>query len=112
MSVRAVDEWVVRDGVVVVVGLDYSRFVGAGGEDSFSPRLGFAFEANPRTRLHASYAPGDSQTRADGVNFEDAPVVFKEAEGQAVALVDGRAVMERSRRLEFGVERILDESSS
>ncbi|HEV2862083.1 MAG TPA: carboxypeptidase-like regulatory domain-containing protein [Pyrinomonadaceae bacterium] len=113
MSVRAVDEWVVRDGVVVVVGLDYSRFVGAGGADSFSPRLGFAFDANPRTRLHAAYAPGDSpQTRADGINFEDSPVVFKEAEGQAVALVDGRAVLERSRRLEFGVERILDENSS
>ncbi|HLM57220.1 MAG TPA: carboxypeptidase-like regulatory domain-containing protein [Pyrinomonadaceae bacterium] len=113
MSVRAVDEWVVRDGIVLVVGLDYSRFVGAGDADSFSPRLGFAFEANPRTRLHASYAAGDApQTRADGVNFEDTPVVFKEAEGQAVALIDGRAVMERSRRLEFGVERILDESSS
>ena len=30
MSVRAVDEWVVRDGVVVVLGLDYSKFVGGG----------------------------------------------------------------------------------
>ena len=28
-SVRAVDEWVVRDGIVLVLGLDYSRFTGA-----------------------------------------------------------------------------------
>src|SRR5947207_6388342 len=37
MSVRAVDEWIVRDGVVVVMGLDYSRFLGAGNAASFSP---------------------------------------------------------------------------
>ncbi|MET0649358.1 MAG: carboxypeptidase regulatory-like domain-containing protein [Pyrinomonadaceae bacterium] len=111
ISVRAVDEWVVRDGVVVVLGLDYSRFVG--GEGAFSPRLGIAFDANARTRLHASLAPGtDSGTRADGVEFEDGEIVFKENTGQAVAVIDGQAVLERSHRLEFGVERILDENST
>jgi hypothetical protein len=111
ISVRAVDEWVVRDGVVVVLGLDYSRFVG--GDGAFSPRLGVAFDANARTRLHASFAPGaDSGTRADGVVFEDGQIVFKENPGQAVAVIDGEAVLERSRRLEFGVERILDENST
>jgi hypothetical protein len=113
VSVRAIDEWVVRDGVVVVVGLDYSRFMGAGGDAAFTPRLGFAFDANARTRLHASYAPGaDSGARADGVEFEDGQVVFKENPGQAVAVIDGQAVLERSHRLEFGIERILDENSS
>ncbi|MDT7689826.1 MAG: hypothetical protein QOE46_2585 [Acidobacteriota bacterium] len=112
-SVRAVDEWVVRDGVVLVLGLDYSRFVGAGGEGHLTPRLGVAFDANARTRLHASLSPGaDSETRADGVEFEDGQVVFKERVGQAVAVIDGRAVMERSHRLEFGVERVLDENST
>jgi hypothetical protein len=113
VSVRAIDEWVVRDGVVLVLGLDYSRFIGAGGEGHLTPRLGVAFDANARTRLHAALSPGaDSETRADGVEFEDGQVVFKERAGQAVAVVDGRAVMERSHRLEFGVERVLDESSS
>ncbi|HWW75516.1 MAG TPA: hypothetical protein VNZ44_08970, partial [Pyrinomonadaceae bacterium] len=111
VSVRAVDEWVVRDGVVVVLGLDYSKFVG--GDGRLTPRLGVAFDANARTRLHASFAPGtDSGTRADGVEFEDGEIVFKENAGQAVAVIDGQAVLERSHRLEFGVERILDESSS
>ncbi len=113
VSVRAIDEWVVRDGVVVVVGLDYSRFMGAGGDSSLTPRLGVAFDANVRTRLHASFSPGtDSGARADGVEFEDGQVVFKENPGQAVAVIDGQAVLERSTRLEFGVERILDENST
>ncbi|HZT60376.1 MAG TPA: carboxypeptidase-like regulatory domain-containing protein [Pyrinomonadaceae bacterium] len=113
LSVRAVDEWVVRDGVVVVVGLDYSRFLGAGDAHSITPRLGFAFDADSRTRLHASLTEGtDSGVRADGVEFEDGQVVFNENPGQAVALVDGQAVLERSHRLEFGVERVLDERSS
>jgi hypothetical protein len=113
VSVRAVDEWVVRDGVVLVLGLDYSRFVGAGGDGALTPRLGVSFDANARTRLHASLSPGaDAATRADGVEFEDGQVVFKERAGQAVAVVDGRAVLDRSHRLEFGIERVLDESSS
>ncbi|HEX8116599.1 MAG TPA: carboxypeptidase-like regulatory domain-containing protein [Pyrinomonadaceae bacterium] len=111
VSVRAVDEWVVRDGVVVVLGLDYSKFVG--GKGGLTPRLGVAFDANARTRLHASFAPGtDSGTRADGVEFEDGEIVFKENPGQAVAVIDGQAVLERSHRLEFGVERVLDENST
>lgn len=115
VSVRAVDEWVVRDGVVLVVGLDYSRFLGAGGADSLSPRLGVEFEANPRTRLRAGFAPGaDAATRVEPVALlEGGPVLFREQAGQgAVAVVDGRAVMERSRRLEFGVERVIDGKSS
>jgi hypothetical protein len=113
VSVRAVDEWVVRDGVVLVIGLDYSKFTGAGGAHAFSPRLGAAFDANARTRVHIAFAPGsDPASHAEGVDFEDGQVVFKETEGQPIAFVDGRAVLERSHRLEFGVERLLDESSS
>lgn len=113
-SVRAVDEWVVRNGVVVVLGLDYSRFLGAGGAQSLTPRLGIEFEADARTRLRAAYAPGaDAVTSVRSVEmFEDEPVLFKESPGQAVAFIDGQAVMERSRRLEFGIERVLGENSS
>ena len=41
-SVRAIDEWIVRDGIVVVLGLDYSRFIGAGGESSLIRELEFS----------------------------------------------------------------------
>lgn len=114
ISARAVDEWVVRDGVVVVVGFDYSRFVGDGNNaDSWSPRLGFQFDANARTRLKAAYAPGGDASRAESVAvFEDSQVIFRDPAPRAVALMDGRPVMEQSRRLEFGVERVLDDRSS
>lgn len=113
VSVRAVDEWIVRDGVVVVMGVDYSRFTGAGGDSAITPRFGVQFDANARTRLKASYAPGgDESTVQSAVNFEEGPVPFKRTATQAVAFVGGRAVMGQSRRLEFGMQRVLDNRSN
>ena len=114
LSLRAIDEWVVRDGVVIVLGLDYSRFIGASRASSISPRFGVKFDANPRTRLMAAYAQaGDWSRAAQSVQeFEDSQVVFQEPVSTPIALVDGRAVMGRSSRLEFGVERVLDNESS
>lgn len=113
ISVRAIDEWVVRDSIVIVLGLDYSRFVGASNARSISPRLGFQFDANARTRIRAAYAPGgDEAFIQNAAAFEDGQVNFKQPITQPIALVDGRAVMERSRRFEFGVERVLDNESS
>jgi hypothetical protein len=112
-SMRAIDEWVVRDGVIVVIGLDYSRFVGSSSAASMTPRLGVQYDANARTRMHAAYAPGgDEEEMQSVVAFEDNNIVFKQAEAEPLALVDGQAVMERSRRFEFGIERVLDNESS
>jgi len=113
VSVRAVDEWVVREGVVVVLGLDYSRFTGAHASGTFSPRLGLQFETDARTRLHFGYTPGGVNSQPHSVaRFEDGAIVFPEMAAQPVAFDDGRALVERSRRLEFGVERVLDNNSS
>lgn len=112
-SVRAIDEWIVRDGIVIVLGLDYSRFLGAGNAQSFTPRLGVQFDANARTRVKAAYAPGGNETNVQSVTgFEGNQVVFAGANAQPIALVDGQAVMARSRRFEVGVERVLDNESS
>ena len=115
LSVRAVDEWIVRDGIVVVLGVDYARFFGAGGNaaHSISPRFGVQFDANARTRLKAAYAPGGDESGMQSVaGFEDDQIIFKQAMTEPVAFVDGQAVMERSRRFEFGIERVLDNQSS
>lgn len=113
ISVRTIDEWVVRDSIVIVLGLDYSRFIGASNARSVSPRLGFQFDANARTRVRAAYAPGGDEAFIQSeAAFEDSQINFKQPIAQPVALVDGRAVMERSRRFEFGVERVLDNESS
>ena len=113
MSVRAIDEWIVRDGVVVVLGLDYSRFMRAGNGTAISPRLGIQFDANARTRVKASFAPGGAETGQQSfASFESGDVIFRQAASQPVAFVGGRAVMGQSRRLEFGVERVLDNRSN
>jgi hypothetical protein len=113
VSLRAVDEWIVRDGIVIVMGLDYSRFIGAGGAQSFTPRFGIQFDANARTRVKAAFASGGDEDGIQSVaTFEDERVVFRRQAIRPVAFVDGQAVLERSHRLEFGIERVLDNSSN
>ncbi len=113
MSVRAIDEWIVRDGIVVVLGLDYSRFIGAGGAHSLDPRLGIQYDANARTRLRAAYAPAGNEDSIQSVAaFEGTQVAFRNAAKRPVAYIDGRAVMDRSHRLEFGIERVLNNRSN
>lgn len=113
ISFRAVDEWIVRDGVIIVFGLDYSRFVGSSNASSISPRLGVQFDANARTRVHAGYSSGGTESDSQNtIAFEDTQIVFRRAESDPLALVDGRATMEKSRRFELGIERVLDNASS
>lgn len=113
VSLRAVDEWVVREGIVIVVGLDYSRFIGGGGAHSITPRFGIQYDANARTRVKAAFASADDEEGIQSVaRFEDEQVVFREQAVRPVAFVDGQAVLERSHRLEFGVERVLDNNSN
>jgi len=113
LSLRAVDEWIVRDGIVIVMGLDYSRFIGAGGAHAITPRFGVQYDANARTRVKAAFASGGDEDGIQSVaTFEDEQVVFRSQAGRPVAFVDGQAVLERSHRLEFGIERVLDNSSN
>ena len=113
ISLRAVDEWIVRDGIVIVMGLDYSRFIGAGGAQAFTPRFGVQYDANARTRVKAAFASGGDEDGIQSVaTFEDEQVIFRGNAVRPVAFIDGQAVLERSHRLEFGVERVLDNSSN
>ncbi len=112
-SIRAVDEWVVRNGVVIVMGLDYSRFIGAGGASSLSPRIGVQFDPNGRTRVKAAYAPGGDEGETQSVaSFEGTDMVFTNSGNRPIAVIDGQAVMERTHRLEFGLERVLTDDSN
>jgi len=113
VSLRAVDEWIVRDGIVIVMGLDYSRFIGAGGAQAFSPRFGVQYDVNARTRVKAAFASGGEEDGIQSVaTFEDEQVVFRSQSVRPIAYIDGQAVLERSHRLEFGVERVLDNTSN
>ena len=113
VSLRAVDEWIVRDGIVIVMGLDYSRFIGAGGAHAFTPRFGMQYDVNARTRVKAAFASGGEEDGIQSVaTFEGEQVVFRDNAVNPVAFVDGQAVLERSHRLEFGIERVLDNHSN
>ena len=112
-SIRAVDEWIVRNGVVIVMGLDYSRFIGAGSGRSLSPRVGVQFDPNARTRVKAAYAPGGDESETQSVaSFEGTDIVFTNSGNRPIAVIDGQAVMERTHRLEFGIERVLSNDSN
>ncbi len=113
VSLRAVDEWIVRDGIVIVMGIDYSRFIGAGGAQAFTPRFGVQYDANARTRVKAAFASAGEEDGIQSVaTFEEEQVVFRSNAIRPVAYIDGQAVLERSHRLEFGIERVLDNSSN
>ena len=113
VSLRAVDEWIVRDGIVIVMGLDYSRFIGAGGAHAITPRFGVQYDVNARTRVKAAFASGGDEDGIQSVaRFEDEQVVFHGNTYNPVAFIDGQAVLERSHRLEFGIERVLDNNSN
>ena len=76
-------------------------------------RIGVQYDANARTRLKAAYAPGgDEASIQSWAAFEDAQIAFRDTTKRPVAFVDGRAVMDRSHRLEFGVERVIDNNSN
>lgn len=113
LSLRAVDEWIVRDGIVIVMGLDYSRFIGAGDAHAFTPRFGVQYDVNARTRVKAAFASGGDEDGIQSVaTFEDEQVVFRGNAVRPVAFVDGQAILDRSHRLEFGIERVLDNNSN
>jgi hypothetical protein len=113
-SVQATDEWAVRDGVILVYGFDFSKFTGAGNDFSFSPRIGFQLDLDPKTRVRAAYTTQtEDRTWSRAIELEGAEVFFREPVSvEDFAIVSGKPQMNRSSRLEFGIERVLDNSSS
>lgn len=138
VTLRMTDEWSVKDGIVVVLGFDYARFFGfnqAGAVSILSPRFGVQYDVNSKTRVHAAYTPGGSEhqnarsalpVEAGGdATFKDSTALV--AVVAALALREGsetptsestaqptkaKISTEQSRRVEFGVERLLDSNSN
>jgi hypothetical protein len=113
-SVQATDEWKMRQGVVLVLGFDYSKFTGAGSDSSVSPRLGFQLDVDSKTRVNAAFtSQTENKDWAHAIEFEGQSVAFTEPVAvEDFYLVGGKPQMNKSRRLEFGIERVLDNASS
>lgn len=113
-SIQALDEWKIREGVILVLGVDYSKFVGAGDDFSLSPRLGFQFDVDAKTRFRTALTTQtDERTWSKAIELEDSQVIFREPVAVQDFVVEaGKPLMNKSRRFEFGIERVLDNSSS
>lgn len=115
VSFQATDEWKIRNGVVVVYGFDYSRFIGAGDDFSVSPRLGLQLDINSKTRFRTAYTTqtDERQSWQRAVELEGSQVIFREPVSiQDIVVENEKPQMTKSRRLEFGVERVLDNKSN
>lgn len=113
-SVQALDEWKIRDDVILVLGFDYSRFTGAGDDFSISPRVGLQFDVNEKTRFRGAFTTvTEEKSWARAIELEGSSIVFNEPVAVEDFVVEsGKPQMNRSRRLEFGIERVLDNNSS
>ena len=113
ISFQAYDEWRIRDGVILVLGVDYARFVGAGSADSIAPRLGLQFETDARTRLNFAYTTQtEERTWQQAADLEDSRVLFRQPNFDSYVVADRQVLMPKLRRLEFGIERVLDNASN
>ncbi|HSK72776.1 MAG TPA: carboxypeptidase regulatory-like domain-containing protein [Pyrinomonadaceae bacterium] len=114
VSFQALDEWRVREGIVLVFGFDYSRFIGAGDDFSLSPRLGFQFDVNSKTRFRSAYTTQtEKQSWQRVIELEDTQVLFREPVAmQDFAVENDKPLMNKTSRLEFGIERVLDNKST
>ena len=114
VSFQGLDEWKLRDGVILVLGFDYSRFTGAGNDSSLSPRLGLQFDIGTKTRFRSALtSQTEEKSWSRAMDLEGESVAFTEPVSvEDLFVVNGKPQMNKSRRLEFGVERILDKNSS
>jgi len=113
-SLTATDEWKVREGVILVFGVDYARFVGGADDYSISPRLGLQFDLDAKTRFRSAYTTHtEERTWSRAVELEDSQVIFRDpAAVEDLVMESGKPLLNKSNRVEFGVERVLDNNSS
>lgn len=114
ISFQALDEWKIKSGVILVFGFDYSKFVGAGDDSSVTPRFGLQFDVDSKTRLRTAYTGAtEERTWSSVAELEGATVLFREPVSMQNFVVENeKPRMNKNSRLEFGIERVLDNSSS
>ena len=81
---------------------------------SFSPRAGVQFDLNARTRVRSALTQQtEERSWANAIELEGQSVAFSEPVAvEDLFLVSGKPMLNNSRRVEFGIERVLDGQSS
>lgn len=110
VSFRATDQWKVKEGIVLLFGVDYSRFIGAGDASSIAPRIGVQYDLDSKTRLRSAYTTRtEERSWSKVIALESSQVLFAEPTAvDDISVVEGEPQMNRSSRFEIGVERVLD----
>ena len=113
-SFQTLDEWKIKKGVIVVFGFDYSKLIGAGNDISLSPRFGLQFDVDSKTRFRTAYTTAtESRTWSSVAELEGESVLFRDPVSMQEFVVEkGKPRMAKNTRLEFGIERVLDNKSN
>jgi hypothetical protein len=116
LTAGGLDEWHLKNGAILVLGFDYAKFVGAGSDSSLSPRIGFQFDLNDKTRVRTAFTAQTTEQKTwSQVPELEGDTAFSFSEPVAVRdliVVGNKPQMNKSRRFEIGIERILDRVSS
>jgi hypothetical protein len=110
LAFRVTDAWRIKGPAILVFGFDYAHFNDANGTNVILPRIGFQFNANSTTKLVAELTPGSSSEIDEVANFEGGQAVFSQP--QVMQVVNHELIADRSRRMQFSVEHILNKNSS
>jgi hypothetical protein len=110
-SISATDTWQVSGPVLLVYGLEYTRFAEGAAGSSVLPRLGVALDVAPRRRLFAGLVPGSSTDEQSRVDLESGEIVFSEPKPVAQS-AQAQPLADRSSRLQFGSEQVLPDGST
>lgn len=114
VSFQALNQWKVNEGLILALGLDYSRFFGVGNDSLLSPSLSLQLDVDQRTRIRTAFT-----ARAEESSWRKAAVVESSQSlfhapiiENNIAIENGKPKMNKNKRLEFGIERTLDNRSS
>jgi len=106
-SLEFFNEWKAREGLLVVLGLNYSKQVGR--KRFVNPKVGVKIDLNPTTRIKSSFAPVASgfNPLKRSSSTKDAILIFSSSSSQLSAFAN-----QISNRFEVSIERDLDRQSN
>lgn len=112
-TLQALDRWEIAKPIVIVYGLSFTKFAGASNASAVLPRFGIEMSPTQRTQVFARLTPADMLDESAHFDLETGRVTFDEPLVPNVAAEDlATATPDRSRRFEFGVGHLIDESSN
>lgn len=112
-TVQVEDRWQVSGPLVLVYGLNATKFSGQSEATSVLPRLGVEFSPTNRTQLFAGFTPGSTLDEIASFDLETGDVTFVAPQETATARgSQGAAIPDRSRRFQVGVGHLINERSN